>query len=419
MTVLALCGCGRGNPALPGPALVNPRSLIMVEEIVSKTFSVGEEPALTVEFFQGPIEVVARQDQTIELTLTKRAGGNTKDEAEAAIKEISVTIDENDDSVRIVAEPPKGKGFIGSTSARLGLPVGTRLDLKTNLDRITVMGVHGPVTANNSQGSIVINDARGPLTLKTSLAAIEVQGHSEAVKATNSQGSIVVRDATGVVDLSTTLSRVELDGPATQTTIKNSQGSILVRRAVGTLDLTTNLAGIDVDAPSRGVTIRNSQGAITVVGANGPINLATNLASIMVTNIDGEVEAVNSQGGITIKEATGSIIARTSLAAINLESREAIVDATNSQGTITFKGHLAAGKHSFRTRLGNVNLTLPAVGSFHIDAMVSLGTISNSFPISQTEKSSPTNLVGTVGNQPKATIQVNVQQGIVRIERGK
>ena len=102
-----------------------------------------------------------------------------------------------------------------------------------------------------------------------------------------------------------------------------------------------------------------------------------------------------------------------------MEAQYAVVDAENSQGSVTFRGSLAPGKHSFRTSLANVSLSLPAQASFHIDATASLGRITNAFPLAQIEKSTVTRLIGTVGIKPEATVHVNVSQGSVTIVKGK
>ena len=422
---LLMCGCGQQDPAGARTAIQAGSQASdlnfpeTAEEIVSKTCSIGAKPKVAVEVFLGPIEIVAGNDETIHVTVTKRAGGKTKEAAQATLKEISLTVDEKPDGIRIVAEPPRGKPFSGGVGAKLEVPQGARLDLKTNLDRIAVAGIHGAVRAQNSQGPIIVKGARGAQNLTTNLAGIEVEGPSDQINATNSQGGIIVRGAKGTIELSTSLAEVDVDAPVTKAMIKNSQGPISIRNATGTLDLSTNLATIDVNAPCTQVTAKNSQGPITVTGAKGPVKLTTNLGDIVISGAGKDVEAVNSQGGIAIQGATGRIKAKTSMAQLTVEARDAVIDAENSQGGVTFSGSLASGKHSFKASLGNISLTLPAQASFQIDATASLGTIANAFPLAKTEKSTDTRLVGTVGAKPKTTIQANVDQGSVTIEKGK
>jgi len=80
---------------------------------------------------------------------------------------------------------------------------------------------------------------------------------------------------------------------------------------------------------------------------------------------------------------------------------------------------LPPGKHSFKTSLGNISRTLPAQAGFQIDATVSLGQISNAFPLARKEQSTEARLVGTVGEKSKTTVQVHVDQGSIMIEKAK
>lgn len=386
--LLFLCACSTGGPAGPGgegeaagqgqgfgPGIEK------AEEVVTKSFAFGATPNVAVEVFLGPIEVTAGTGNSVRATVTKRAGGKTQAEAEAALQEISLTFAEEKGGLRILAKPPKGKSFIGSAEAKLELPSGANLDLATNLAGIRVTGVRGSVRAKSSQGPVVVKDAAGKLDLATSLAKIEV------------------------------------DGPSPEVTAHDSQGAITVRGATGALDLATSLAAITIDAPCTQVTAKNSQGAIKVNGAKGPLRLHTSLAEIHVKADGAEVDAENAQGAVTIEGARGRVRAKTSLAPITIAASDAAVDAQDSQGAVSFRGSLAAGKHQFRTSLAGVTLALPADVSFRLDARASLGQIRNAFPLYQTEQSSSTRVVGTVGDKPDATIFVDVSQGNVTIKK--
>jgi hypothetical protein len=420
IALFALTGCQRGAPQVNNVApAFNLANMERAEQTVTKDFKTGAAPRIVVEVFNGPITITAGGADAVKAAVTKYAGAKTRAEAEEALKELAINFTEEKDGIRIAAVLPSGKSFNGGASARVEVPAGSSLELKTSLGAIDVAGVHGTIRANDSQGPIKVRDGQSNVDLTTSLAQIDVSTSGSKVVARNSQGGIAVHGATGVVDLATSLAQINVDAPCTKVHAKNSQGGIAIRGATGDVDLVTSLAPIEVDAACPSVTAHNSQGGITVKKARGRLKLTTSLADITVNADGAELDASNSQGAINAHGLKGRVKATSRLAPIALEARDAVVQAENSQGAISFTGNLAAGKHSFRTSLAGVTLNLPANASFHIDAQVSLGRIRNAFAVNQKEKASETRLVGAVGANPAAMVQVNVSQGDVVINSNK
>jgi hypothetical protein len=421
IALFALTSCQRGGPQAPQANNVafNFANMERAEETVIKEFKTGAAPRIVVEVFNGPITISAGSKGAVKATVTKYAGAKTKAEAEEALKELAINFTEEKGGIRIAAVLPAGKSFNGGASAKVQVPAGSSLELKTSLGAIDVAGVHGTIRANDSQGPINIKEGQGDIDITTSLAQIDVGTSGSKVVARNSQGGIAVHGATGAVDLATSLAQINVDAPCTTVNAKNSQGGIAIRGATGDVDLVTSLGTIDVDAACASVTAQNSQGTITVKKAKGRLKLTTSLANITVKADGAELEASNSQGAINAHGLKGRVKATSRLAPIAIEAKDAVVEADNSQGPISFTGNLVAGKHSFRTSLAGVTLNLPADASFHINAQVSLGRIRNAFAMSQKEKASETHLVGVVGANPAAMVQVNVSQGDVVIKSYK
>src|SRR5258708_223461 len=88
-----------GNAARPGSTVksIDPSSEVAAEEDVKSTHKLGPKPQVAISVFLGPIEIAPSPDETVRVTITKKAGGKTKEEAEKALAELTVTTEATND----------------------------------------------------------------------------------------------------------------------------------------------------------------------------------------------------------------------------------------------------------------------------------------------------------------------------------
>jgi Putative adhesin len=190
------------------------------------SYSLRSGGRLTIENFNGSVEISTWDQQTVDISGTKY--GPTAQAAE----DLRIEIDHPGDSVSIRAvRPSERRNNLGARFA-IKVPRGTLLD------RITT-----------SNGGIRIADGIGPSRLRTSNGTISVQGLHGALDAQTSNGA------------------VELTGVEGDVMAHTSNGRIHADRVLGNFEAVTSNSSIRAE-----ITRANSP--IHVESSNGPIELA-------------------------------------------------------------------------------------------------------------------------------------------------
>ncbi len=167
---------------------------VLTEAEISQAFDTSASPRVVVENFNGKIEVNAGPAHKVTAQVLKRAMGNTQAEAEAELRKIEVTIQQQDSTIRVVA---KRTGLLStnyaSASIRLIVPARSRLDLHTNNDDILVSGVSGNVRLATANGDLKINGGQGQLQLQTNNGEIQVEAQEAVINAETANGNVIFK----------------------------------------------------------------------------------------------------------------------------------------------------------------------------------------------------------------------------------
>ncbi len=184
IVVLMLAACGANIQINPFTA----------EETVSQSFTTSAPPHLVVEMFNGTVDVAAGSDNSVKIDVVKRGGGISQADAKDDLKNVEVTMKQDGDTIRVIARRTDQRVDIGNSgaSARLSVPNGATLDLRSSNGAITSTGAVGDVKAQTSNGPIDIQDSLGQINLNTSNGPITLNGGSGSVDVEPSNGPINV-----------------------------------------------------------------------------------------------------------------------------------------------------------------------------------------------------------------------------------
>ncbi len=264
------------------------------DEVVSGSFN-AEKPTIIVETFNGNIDVSVSGGTVIKIDVTKRGSGDTPEEAKSDLTNIQVNMNQEGSTVRVTAQRSDKRTDVGNSgaSAKLVVPPGSTLQIRTSNGKVTTSGEMAAVTVQSSNGAIDVRGATGALDLKTSNGNITANGGSEKIALETSNGAI---------------------------------------------------------------------------------------------------------------EAT--------------TTKEVQITATSSNGALRFNGPLAAqSKNVLRTDNAPVVVTLPAASNFTLDAGTSNGKITSDFAV-KSDNPSDTDLKGTVGSNPQATLSLQTSNANIEIHKG-
>ena len=170
------------------------------EEVVSESFDTGAAPRISVETFNGEIQVSTSADDTVQADVTKRGAGDSQTEAEDDLNNIDVSFQQEGDSLRIIARRTDNRRDVDNSGAsiKLSVPADAVLELSSSNGEINIADVTGGVTARTSNGRIEIDGAANSIDVQTSNGEIQIEATNASVQASTSNGAIdfdgVLRD---------------------------------------------------------------------------------------------------------------------------------------------------------------------------------------------------------------------------------
>ncbi|HEX8175038.1 MAG TPA: DUF4097 family beta strand repeat-containing protein [Pyrinomonadaceae bacterium] len=157
----------------------------------SRSFPVRGTPRITVETFDGAVNVRAWDKQEVSYTAVKRAS-----DAEN-MQGIRIAADQRGDDVTIRAE------FDAATASRLGneqaevsidlfVPRQSNLRITSKDGRLLIEGVSGELAARTGDGAVDVRDSRGNLSVETSDGRIRISNFDGTAQAKTGDGAIML-----------------------------------------------------------------------------------------------------------------------------------------------------------------------------------------------------------------------------------
>ena len=151
------------------------------KEDFHSTYPLSTGGTVSVEAFNGPIEVMGWEQNSVEVNATKYAS------SQSVLDSLKIDVTSTPGSVRIRSIRPMDAHW------HMGVRFSIRVPHKTQLDRITT-----------SNGQIRIEDVDGSARVQTSNGAIRLSRLKGAVEARTSNGAIEAQDIDGNANMHTT-----------------------------------------------------------------------------------------------------------------------------------------------------------------------------------------------------------------------
>ncbi len=215
----------------------------------TRKFTVAGAPTVTLDTFDGAIEVHSWDRNEVEVIVDKQA----QDDAMLAQIVVEQSQDGNHITLRVRGPAQAGRSglvigvsFSPRATLRVALPKAATLELKSGDGTITVEDVAGAVTAQSDDGSIIGTRLSGDLRARTD------------------DGSIRLREMTGKVDAETLDGSITVNGTLTHLRAKTGDGSVRIGAESG------SALGDDwnVETGDGTVEVRLPQGVAAVVDAS-------------------------------------------------------------------------------------------------------------------------------------------------------
>lgn len=274
MAFLTVFGTGlvlqkSGAPIFPG-------SKVRMEDQVSRAFTVAKTPNVVVEVFNGAVEVTKGETGKVEGVVEVWATADDEPTAEAALKMVKVAMVQEGDTIRVTARRAPGASPRSSgtgAAAKIQVPDGAAVQIKTDNGPISVRGVEGPVNAHSVNGRIEVKDGTGIVALGTNNGPIRCEASDAVVTADSSNGEINFEGslAKGASTFGSGNGKITLRLPDRQSFRVDAQtgnGKIStdfdVNRASNNSSKSKRLVGTVGENPEVNIKVRSGNGSIRI-----------------------------------------------------------------------------------------------------------------------------------------------------------
>jgi DUF4097 and DUF4098 domain-containing protein YvlB len=206
----------------------------------TKTFKLNGQPEVTLETFDGSIEVHSWDRSEVEVEVEKRAM------EQALLDEIKVAAEQQGNRIVLRVTGPSRSEFRG---VQVGFHISPTARLRVAVPRASTLQV------KTDDGSISVEDVSGRIVLRTSDGNVTASRVSGEVEVRTDDGAIRMQDASGKLDLDTRDGSIVLDARPSVLRAKTGDGSIRVQLAAETAmtdnwDLTTSDGSVTLTLPS-------------------------------------------------------------------------------------------------------------------------------------------------------------------------
>lgn len=259
-------------------------------------FAVSGSPTVTLDTFDGAIEVHSWDRNEVEVVVDKQA------QDDALLGRIVVEPSQDGNRVTLRVRGP-------ANASRSGVVIGVSLSPRANL-RVAL-----PKTATlelkSADGTISVEDVAGVMALQSGDGAIVGTRLTGDIRARTDDGSIRLREITGKIDVETLDGNITVNGTLTHLRAKTGDGSVrigaetgsaladdwLVETGDGSVELRLPRgAAMNVDASTSDGVIRSSYPGLTVPERS---------ADERARDDRRELKATLGSGGHTLRVRTG------------------------------------------------------------------------------------------------------------------
>jgi DUF4097 and DUF4098 domain-containing protein YvlB len=345
-----------------------------------KTLSVSGTPQLTVTNDLGDVIVKGGGlEGQVSISAEKTAWAENQTQAEAALEDIRVIIEQTGDDIEVSVQQPAVVKVFGAEKAPgrvnfvIVVPQETSVSLRSMNGDLGLNGITGDASLATEFGGIGVANLRGRLEANTINGDITAQGINSApeITLTSEFGGATLTSATaGSVLVSTTNGRIEIANV----------------RSEGPLEAHSDFGNIHVgDASGASGEFRSNNGEVQLerLSIDGTVRVENGFGNISLTGVEADGYDLNSQNGkISVDGAQGPIKIHSDFGSVEvLNARDATLDLSSNKGGVTFSGSLGEGPHTLISEFGSVKLTLPADSALTVDLQTNFGKITSDFDI--------------------------------------
>jgi DUF4097 and DUF4098 domain-containing protein YvlB len=391
---------------------------VSVQETQEKKLTVEGPVNLSVKTFQGNITVRTGKAGEVAVKSEIIAWGDNKEDAQAALKDTKVIIDQSAKDIHISVDQ-----VVVADMLHIG-PRGGRVNFTLTVPPDTA------VTLDSAQGDLSLSGTTGNADLETEFGNLSVVDVTGDVSASSGSGKITARniESTGNVKLSSefggTTAVENIRGK--NVTISSSNGHLTglsTIHASELLKINTSFGDIQlIEAQAKTADIKSRNGAVELekTDVKDLLTVKSDFGNLTLQQVSaGSYDLDTKNGKISVDGAQNELKAHSDFGSITvLNARNATIDLSSKNGGLTFSGSLGDGPHILHSDFGNIKITLPEESKLNLDLQTDFGKISSSFSITVNGDMDSRHWTGSI-NGGGATLTIDTKNGNISLQSAK
>jgi len=304
-----------------------------LDNILGETFNFDDHleqeitPAATslrVNDDHGAVRVTLSNDNKITVTIRKRIGAESQNDADKYNAETKPTLTATGAQLTLDAKTHAAGDHSVQTDLDISIPRKMSLQVTSRRGEVSVTGRDGDVEIDNQHGDVSVENITGNVKLNLEKSSAKVEQITGDVHISGRLNEVSVTDIKGAAQFEGEFQEsVKLARISKSVAFKSSRTDLEFSRIDGDLDLDSD----DLHADQ----------------ITGPLHLTTRSKQIRLEDISGDVRVQDENGGIEVSMR--------SLGNVQIDSRN-----------------------------GDINLSVPDKAGFHLDAHTRDGEIQSDFP---------------------------------------
>ena len=265
-----------------------------------RTLNPADGASLDIDHGSGHVRIVASKSRELLIEATFRVSAATRDAATqfANAMQLEVT---SGAVVRVRINTPqwsRRNGEVGfAVDLNVQVPERMPLSVTNRFGETLVRGMRSPVTMNNGNGRLVVEDGEGSYNLRNRFGTIEVRRITGDLVVTGDNGQVSAESVSGTVTAHSRFGSIVLTDIG-QARIEGLNGPVVIRDARGGVTVTANFGQVLVERIGGPLTIAAGNGNVTALGVNGPADIATRFGSVALRDVTGTIMVKSANGPI-------------------------------------------------------------------------------------------------------------------------
>ena len=350
-------------------------SRFTVEDKAPQQFSLASDGRLTVNDFNGDVEISAVEGSLPMARLVQNIRANNQEEANQVAKNTHLLISQAGKNIQfavvvakhvpndfrsalILTIPPAQFGGVEISSVTGDVKLtGLRGNHSIRNSRgLEVRNNTGDVKVENPQGSVELFAVQGNVTVNDSFREVSLSEVKGSMTVTANNGGVNIAESAGIVKLRAQNARIEIqnlsgDSKQTLVAIENAVNSrINLSEIQGSVAVNAERSRIEAENIAGNLTVKNSSERVQIARVGGALKINAENSAVEAEEVGGAAE-IETTEDVTVQSFRGSLSVTTSSGAITLSTDEKL-----------------AGNIRATTERGRIRISLPEDSGFKFDA---------------------------------------------------